>query len=95
MIFRSPDGAQRNPGQQCSLIMGSRIALLGYFARLRAGQLFRRTPTRHPSLHLIERNSEPGPFEFVEAAVVFADIWLGQFHDRVSSEGANQVALGT
>jgi hypothetical protein len=43
-------------------------------ARLWTGELIRATPICNPCLDLIKGNSEPGPFELVEASAVFFDI---------------------
>jgi hypothetical protein len=63
-------------------------------ARLRARQFVCGTPTRDPRLDFIKGNGEPGPLEFIEAAAIFADIWLGQFHDVIYSVVRESGRLG-
>jgi hypothetical protein len=52
-------------------------------ARLWTRELIRGAPTCDPCLDLIEGNCKPGPFEFVEAAAIFFDIWAFEIYNRI------------
>ena len=56
------------------------LAILRGFGRGNSSAVLR---TGHPGLHLIERNGKSGPFEFLIAPTIFADVRAGRLHDVV------------